>query len=265
MSKHISPSVSLNAFNCPHCGALASQTWHKTSTNPVNENNLPKLILEGWEAKFKQVLENIETSESKDEFLSLKPKFERQSKGEVTLSKTKKGIYCYWDLENVFASKCFSCKKIAIWRHTNLLHPILNTEFTPNPDLDDSIQADFREAATVLKLSPRSATALLRLCVQKLCIQLGKSGKNINKDIGSLVKDGLDIKIQKALDIVRVTGNNAVHPGELDLKDDIATATKLFQLVNLIADRLITQPKNIDAMFDDLPEGAKEAITKRDN
>jgi hypothetical protein len=38
--------------------------------------------------------------------------------------------------------------------------------------------------------------------------------------------------VQQSLDIVRVIGNDAVHPGQIDLTDDIETATKLFVLIN---------------------------------
>ena len=105
---------------------------------------------------------------------------------------------------------------------------------------------------------------MLRLVIQKICIHLGEPGKEINKDIGSLVKKGLSPKIQKALDIVRVVGNESVHPGQIDLSDDPATTAKLFELINIIADTMITQPKEIDKLFDSLPEGKKEAIQKRD-
>jgi hypothetical protein len=93
---------------------------------------------------------------------------------------------------------------------------------------------------------------------------LGEPGKDINKDLGSLVKKGLSPKIQKALDIVRAVGNESVHPGQIDLNDDPATTTKLFELINIIVDRMITQPKEIDKLFDSLPEGKKEAIQRRD-
>ena len=67
------------------------------------------------------------------------------------------------------------------------------------------------------------------------------------------------------MDVVRVVGNNAVHPGSLDMKDDTKTAHKLFALVNLIAEVMISQPKHVEAMYDSLvPEGAKDAISKRD-
>jgi hypothetical protein len=40
------------------------------------------------------------------------------------------------------------------------------------------------------------------------------------QDIGELVKAGLPLEIQQSLDIVRVVGNNQVHPGILDVRDD---------------------------------------------
>jgi len=120
--------------------------------------------------------------------------------------------------------------------------------------MPDDTRADFDEARSVLDLSPRSAAALLRLCIQKLC-KHRLPGKDLNNDIAVLVKQGLDPLVQKALDIVRVVGNNAVHPGELDLKDDRATAAKLFELVNRIAQDLITHPKELQELFEEkVPE-----------
>jgi hypothetical protein len=81
----------------------------------------------------------------------------------------------------------------------------------------------------------------------------------------SLVKIGLSPKIQKNLDIVRVIGNKSEHPGQIDLNDDPATETKLFELINIIADTMITKPKEIDKLFGSLPEGKKEVIQRRDS
>lgn len=81
--------------------------------------------------------------------------------------------------------------------------------------------------------------------------------------ITALVKKGLDVRVQRALDVVRVIGNNAVHPGHIDLRDDRAAAEKLFGLVNLIAERMISQPKHVQELYESLPEGARKAIEKR--
>ena len=135
----------------------------------------------------------------------------------------------------------------------------------PNIDLEQDIIDDYLEATNIVNKSPRGAVALLRLVIQKLCKQLGEEGKNINQDIASLVKKGLPITIQKALDIVRVVGNDAVHPGQIDLRDDQETAYKLFDLINIIAHTMITQPKEISALYETLPEAKKTGIEKRDN
>lgn len=70
--------------------------------------------------------------------------------------------------------------------------------------------------------------------------------------------------MQKALDFVRVIGNEAVHPGSIDLKDDRGTAASLSELVNRIAYDMITHPKEVDALYDTLPAEKKDAIAKRD-
>ncbi|WP_424033423.1 DUF4145 domain-containing protein [Methylocella sp.] len=49
--------------------------------------------------------------------------------------------------------------------------------------------------------------------MQKLCVELGEKGKNIDDDIANLVKKGLSPELQQALDILRVIGNEAVHHG----------------------------------------------------
>ncbi|QXE17642.1 DUF4145 domain-containing protein [Clostridium sp. 001] len=87
----------------------------------------------------------------------------------------------------------------------------------------------------------------------------------MNEDIGSLVKKGLDSKVQKALDTVRVIGNNAVHPGTIDLNDNKDIAYSLFGLLNFIVQQMITQPKEIENLFKTLPDNAKLAINKRDS
>ena len=160
---------------------------------------------------------------------------------------------------------CTHCGGMSVWKQTKLIYPNTGTTPLSNVDMPDDVKADYEEARTILNLSPRGAAALLRLAIQKLCIHLGGKGKDINSDIGLLVKNGLPEKLQRALDSFRVVGNNAVHPGQLDLKDDIETAHKLFVFVNIICDNQISQHTLISQFYNEvLPEGAKDAIEKRD-
>lgn len=165
-----------------------------------------------------------------------------------------------------FLALCDHCNNHSIWETSKMIYPYSGTAPLPNPDLPEDIKNDYNEARNILELSPRGSVALLRLAIQKLCKHLGETGKNINDDIGSLVKKGLPTKMQKALDSVRVVGNNAVHPGVLDLKDDTGIARKLFAFVNIITDVMITQPNEIDKFYDEtVPTEQKEAIERRDS
>lgn len=161
-------------------------------------------------------------------------------------------------------SKCQRCSEHIIWHQKNIIHPKKITVLAPNSDLDEEIRADYLEAARILSDSPRSSAALLRLALQKLCKQLGEKGENINDDIKKMVTKGLNPLVQKSLDALRITGNNAVHPGEINLQEQPERVIKLFELINFIANKMITEPKEIEGFYSDLPEKAKAAVEKRD-
>lgn len=161
-------------------------------------------------------------------------------------------------------SHCIRCNGITIWYGENIIYPQSSIVEPANIDLPQDIISDYNEAALVLNISPRSSAALLRLSIQKLCKHLGESGKDINKDIKSLVEKGLPYKVQEALDSVRVIGNEAVHPGEINLNDNREIANRLFKLVNFIATKLISEPKEIDELYNSLPKSKLDGIKKRD-
>jgi hypothetical protein len=167
-------------------------------------------------------------------------------------------------IANLMLAVCDHCGKFSIWLEEKLVHPMTMTAPAPHPDTPKLIKDDCEEARGVFQQSPRSSAALLRLAIQKLCVELGQPGKNLNADIGELVKQGLPIRVQQSLDIVRVVGNNQVHPGVLDVRDNPAIALALFELVNLIVEDRIAQPKQIEALYAKLPETARKQIEERD-
>jgi len=169
-------------------------------------------------------------------------------------------------LDSLSASICQRCNQFALWKDESIFYPSMCIAPQPAADMPENVKPDYEEARSIFSQSPRGAAALLRLSIQKLVIFLEESGEDLNKSIGNLVKKGLMADVQKALDIVRVVGNNAVHPGVIDVKDNPEIALKLFKLVNIIVEQMITRPKEVSDLYDNvIPEGAKEQIEKRDN
>lgn len=160
-------------------------------------------------------------------------------------------------------SICVACGEKTIWINEKMLYPETGNAPFPNPEMPETVKSIYQEAASIQSKSPRGATALLRLGIQVLCKELGEKGKNINEDIAALVKKGLPEVVQQSLDVVRVTGNDAVHPGQIDVDDPEVTG-KLFDLINIIVEYMIALPNKVNGLYSTLPAGAKEAINKRD-
>jgi Domain of unknown function (DUF4145) len=247
------------------CGAHTAQTWYQPYATRLEESSkVPFLpdsqLLEAFEKEAKE-----EADQKTRQVLEGHAGWTREMLlGLPFLKRASSSKYVDYSLDNVFISKCFTCSKLALWVHDRLLFPPTRTGPPPNQDLPPRILRDYEEASTVLDLSPRGAAALLRLAIEKLCEHVGAKGDDINARIAWLVEHGLPEKLQQALDAVRVIGNEAVHPGQLDLHDDRETASELFDLVNIIADEMISRPNRVKAVYDKIPENKRAAIDKRD-
>lgn len=192
--------------------------------------------------------------------------FSMQKWGEIFSRQvnTLGGSSTYFPIKDFRVSICAHCHGVAIWKDSQMVFPEGNSVAEPHTDMPELLKADFNEAVAIFSKSPRGAAALLRLVIQNLMIELGEKGKIINDDIKALVSKGLSVKIQKALDYCRVVGNNAVHPGEISIDDTPEIAEALFKMINFIVEEMISKPKEIDALYNFLPESAREAIEKRD-
>lgn len=254
MSRKI-PTLGAKSFSCPRCGALANQTWFNALAPHVKKETPPRPFTQ-------QFVDELKSDKNfSNDFVA---RIQRLVDGEPLFFKSEKSLHSYISVDNVHFSECFSCEDISIWVGTKIIYPNNELVFQPNEDMPHDVRKDFEEAASIISNSPRGASALLRLAIQKLCLHLGGAGININNDIAHLVKNGLDPRIQKAMDVVRVVGNESVHPGTMDLKDDIDTASQLFRLVNLVVETQISSKKHIDELYAKLPEDKLKQIEKRD-
>lgn len=165
--------------------------------------------------------------------------------------------------ETIAICKCVVCQEYSIWKNKKLVNPLCSNLPKANEDMPENIMQLYNEAKDVYPLSKKSSAALLRLALQYLCIELGEKGKNINDDIANLVSKGLSVEVQQVLDILRVTGNNAVHPGQLNLDEKPELVSVMFEYINIIVDKFYTEPRKIAESYEKLPEGVKLAIARR--
>lgn len=174
---------------------------------------------------------------------------------------------------------CAHCKKASLWRVTekvvngfnydvkngDMLFPDFGLAPLPEQDMPENVTADYMEAATIFSKSPRGAAALLRLALQKLCKHLGQSGDNINDDIRAMAASNtLPPLVVKVADTVRITGNNAVHPGEMSDDDFDHVASKMFELLNFIVKKGITEPRELESLYSMTPEAPRKTAEKND-
>lgn len=168
------------------------------------------------------------------------------------------------------SAKCERCDMYSIWAEGTMIIPSNSNAPMPNEDMPISVKQLYEEARGIVNKSPRGAAALLRLALDKLCDEIDeecrkpKYNGKISDKIGILVKNGLSEQLQQAFDFVRVTGNDAVHElGLIDVQDNPEIATTLFGLLNFIVEKMITDKKKIEGLYNLIPESRREKIKER--
>ena len=243
----LSPKFRSEKFQCPHCQVVAQQQWFDVN----NARDAANSILSHVYYDHRKQIQDYQ-QKAIEGFIERVEQANKRNMSDFVPN-------------NFSVATCSACGDISIWVEKEIVFPKKTAIAPPNSDMDQAIQDLYLEASTIVIDSPKGATALLRLALQLLLKQLGKSGNNINNDIKELVADGLSPKIQQALDLLRVVGNNAVHPGQIDLEDGRDIALKLFHVLNFITDEMISKPRELDLLYSDVvPEETKKHIKERD-
>jgi hypothetical protein len=179
-----------------------------------------------------------------------------------------------------YEAVCSHCSGASLWRALDhdfedvfhqqhrageMIYPDFGGAPPPIVDMPEDVKKDYAEAARIFSKSPRGAAALLRLGLQKLCVHLGQQGKNIDNDIRELAKAGrIPPLIVSVADTVRIVGNNAVYPGEMSDEDFDHVASKLFDLLNVIVDKAIVEPRELKRLYERVPEGPRRSAEAKD-
>ncbi len=134
----------------------------------------------------------------------------------------------------------------------------------PNPDLPETCQSTYTEAAHVFEHSPRSAAVLLRLCLQQLLEHLGFKGTIFNMIAEATTKLHLPEHIQQFMDVTRHYGNEAAHESELtlNLEEQQENVQYMFEIINEIAQHSITIPKKKTNTPGELPRQEANSLDK---
>lgn len=230
----------VSSFKCPNCSAIAAQN---ASVYKVKLDKLPETSI----AKFKDniVVLTCHSCSNESIWLTRKAVAIHQS----TFDYLK-------DDERFDNHKNYEFEKI--------LYPsTYNDAPEPDSDMPYDVLDIYKESCLVLQYSPRSSAALTRLAIEKLVNHLDAEGDNLNQKIGNLSKKGLGDDVIKMLDIVRIFGNNAVHPGIIEIEDDKSTALFLLEFTNLIVRDTISRKKRMEEFYSKIPEERRKAIEKR--
>jgi len=155
--------------------------------------------------------------------------------------------------ETLSLGTCERCSRFSLWIDGTMIYPPSADLPLPRMEMPEEVRGIYLEARRTLDASPRAASALLRLAIRALISHLGETD-DIAENLKYLKKQGLDDKIQIALRRVRMVGEDAVEPGMIDSGDGEETARALFEILNLIVDALLVQPRRVDEMLGKLPE-----------
>jgi Domain of unknown function (DUF4145) len=225
-SQEDEPQLGAESFSCPHCNAVAHQDWYSLFLKPENATDVVVLTLEAL---------MLAKGNESDQFL------QRLKDNVLAYEYQEHPRNLKVKLLNLHVSRCYNCKGFTVWVRDRLVFPIRGDE---PPDVvevdfeevaedvqetaeDEEVSEDFEEAAAILNKFPRGAAALTRVCIQNMMPLFEENAKNLDENISSLVRKGLEVEIQQAMDVLQVVRKNPSQTTEVGLKEE-NEAAKIF-------------------------------------
>jgi uncharacterized protein DUF4145 len=253
-NKIVPPAIDKPAFNCPACGAFAHQDWVDLGFETNDGLN---------DSYFEPLGKGLPRSQQ------MSAGFEEAAE---SLPWAKRST---WQ-----ATLCASCDGWAIWYGRTMVYPPPRLGGAPHPDMPDDVRQLFEEASAVAAVSSRAGAAFARVTVERLLKTLFPDVQpKLEYLIAEAKRRGVSPAVGQMLDVMRVTGNGAVHvddnPGDLvvlvlDEVQGPELVSKLLQAINDLVQQLITMPReaaelkaripaSIQARIDQLSPPAEQA------
>ncbi len=111
MPKYINPAINETAFNCPHCGALTTQTWYKVLVGELGENHTPRIITKEDIDHFEKECRGKEMT---DDLKGVKRWLGNMMGDDPFISRQDRA-YSDATLYNSSIAICYNCSRVSFW------------------------------------------------------------------------------------------------------------------------------------------------------
>ena len=210
MSNTIQPEFEATWFHCPHCKYKTEHEWHS-------------LYIPGSVYIPREIKDQLHEDVFKDET-------DRHLQADRSLT----------------ISICRHCKDYCVWEQEQLIYPLSGAPITFNTDIPAEILEICEEAGSISNLSLRASLLLGRIIIEKLLKEKAKEG-TINEMANQLLKESaISSNTHAKITAIRLLGNDINHNDVIDLAPISPIA--IFDLINQIADDLITRPKEFESL-----------------
>lgn len=154
---------------------------------------------------------------------------------------------------NYYCSQCIMCHDLCIWQYNEndhkLLHPKPLIHKSLPEYIKENISTPYEQARIIASDSPPAACMLLRLCLERICEELGVKKQKLVCMIEDVSRMYTLMPIfKKHMNVIRTAGNISAHD-DLDNKEinfkDIKT---LILLTYSLVEHTIGMKNDIDAM-----------------
>lgn len=144
----------------------------------------------------------------------------------------------FYGPDEIAVRVCSACGGMSLFVENKIVWPV-SSGIKPYEGIPEAAKRFFEEAQSVLRLSPRSCCALLRVSLEAFadwaipCMSVKDfdSKSSLNNKIDALKVSPL---LKERLHNCRAVGNDSAHPGFLELseKDTVETAIQMTEAIN---------------------------------